>query len=90
MRVFINGRIDYEFNVTYANHNYQFPPEGDMWPELARSSVRDMLIRCSAEIERQQLYTVSKSTLHLSIDFGTIRHVQTLNFFAIGEGPHVS
>jgi hypothetical protein len=90
MRVFINGRIDYEFNVTYENRNDQFPPEGDMWPELARSSVHDMIIRCSAKIERQQLYVVSKSTLYLSINFGTIRHVQTLNFFAIGEGPQVS
>jgi hypothetical protein len=45
-----------------------------------------MIIRRSNEIEMQQLDVFSKGYAHLSIDAGTIRHVQTLDFILIGEG----
>jgi hypothetical protein len=54
------------------------------------SNVRDMTIRHSAEIERQQFDIFSRGYAHLSIDGGTIRHVQTLDSIFIGEGLPVS
>jgi hypothetical protein len=39
-----------------------------MWRELSRSSVPDMTIPRSTEIERQQLNIFSKGYTHLSVD----------------------
>jgi hypothetical protein len=49
-----------------------------------------MIIRCPIELERKRLDIFSKGHGHLSIDAGTKRHVQALDFILIGEGSHAA
>jgi hypothetical protein len=49
-----------------------------------------MIIRRATEIERQQPAIVPKGYMYLSIDAGTILHVQTLYFILTREGSHVA
>jgi hypothetical protein len=60
--------------MVYANCDQHFPYESDMWPELSRSNMRDMLIRRSTEIERRQRDVFSRDYARLSINARTIRH----------------
>jgi hypothetical protein len=68
----------------------QFLHESDTWPEPSRSNVRGMIIRRGTEIERQQPVIFPKGYMYLSIDAGTILHVQTLDFILTREGSRVA
>jgi hypothetical protein len=83
---FISGCIDYEFDVGHANCDQQLPHDRSIWPELSRSNVRDTMVRRSTEIGKQRLDVFSKGHAPLSIDPGTIKHVQALYFSFKGEG----
>jgi hypothetical protein len=60
-----------------------------MWPESSRSNIRDMIVCRFIEIENWA-NILSKDYPHLSINAGTIRYVQTLDFIPIGEGSDVT
>jgi hypothetical protein len=61
---FINNCINYGFNVRCASRDQQFPHENDMWPELSRSNVRNMTVRCPLK-SRISTSTSSKKAMHI-------------------------
>jgi hypothetical protein len=85
LRSFINTCIDSGFDVAHANRNQQFPHESDIWAELPRSNVHNVIIGPPTETEKQQHDILSKGCAHLSIRPGTIGHVLTLEFIPIRE-----